>query len=83
MSGQNRSSAPDSSVRRDIMSIETKNIPAPTGIVARASRRGALRPTTAIVTADAIAPGRITLPVCHAVKPCSCCRKIGRMNTDP
>ena len=33
------------------------------GTVMRASSRCAFRPTTAIVTADAIAPGRITRPV--------------------
>ena len=56
---------------------------APAAISGRASIRDANRPSTAIVIADEIAPGRITSPVWFAVKSCSPWRKTGSTNTEP
>ena len=62
-SGQNVCSGPLTSVMRANIHIAMKKSTAPNVTVARASSRLAFFPTNAIVTADAIAPGRMTKPV--------------------
>ena len=79
--GQKVSLRPVWVVKCECMYIEAKKSPVPMVIITRASSLDAFRPTTAIVTALARAPGRMTLPVSHAVKPSTVCRKTGSAKT--
>ena len=63
--------------------MESMKHSAPRVTVMRASSQLAFRPTHAIVTADASAPGRMTSPVWLAVNPCSCWRNTGSTKIEP
>ena len=79
--GQKVSPSPVWVVNWECMYIEAKKSPVPRVIITRASSLAAFRPTTAIVTALASAPGRMTFPVSHAVKPSTVWRKTGSAKT--
>ena len=49
----------------------------------RLSTMALRRPTMAMENAEAMAPGRMISPVCHAVMCSMFWRKMGRMNTEP
>ena len=61
--------------------IDSAKIETPARIERRASNLPVKRPIDAIVNALASAPGRITKPVCSAVKPWRFCRYTGNTNT--
>ena len=67
--GQKRSTCPVSSVKCECIRIERKKSTTPVKMIGRTSTLFAIRPATAIVTAVAMAPGRSTRPVSHALKP--------------
>ena len=77
ISGQKKSGMPLSVVKCACFHIESANSPTPATIDSRPSNLPAVRPMTAIVNALANAPGRITKPVCSAVKPWRLCRYTG------
>ena len=81
MSGQKKSRMPLSVVKCACCHIERPNNPTPATIESRASNLPCSRPMKAIVIAAAIAPGRITNPVCLAVKFWRFCRYTGSTNT--
>ena len=66
--GQKKSDMPLSVVKWACFHIDKAKIETPARIESRASNLPAVRPIVAIVNALASAPGRITNPVCSAVK---------------
>src|SRR5439155_13196590 len=81
ISGQKKSDMPLSVVKWACFHIDSAKIETPARIERRASNLPVKRPIDAIVNALASAPGRITKPVCSAVKPWRFCRYTGNTNT--
>src|SRR5581483_4678578 len=81
ISGQKKSGIPLSVVKCPCCHIERVNSATPATIESRPSNLPWNRPMDAIVTALARAPGRITNPVCSAVKFWSVCKYTGSTNT--
>src|SRR6266545_2066939 len=74
INGQKKSGMPLSVVKCPCFHIERAKIETPAKIESRPSNLPVKRPIAAIVNALASAPGRITNPVCSAVKCCRFCR---------
>ena len=83
INGQKKSWAPLCPVMCESCHIERKKKLLPTSTVSRESTYRAIRPAMKVLTAVAIAPGRMISPDCHAVIRSAPCRKTGRMNTEP
>src|SRR3989475_766857 len=81
ISGQKKSAIPLSVVKWACFHIERAKIETPARIESRPSNLPVVRPIVAIVNALASAPGRITNPVCSAVKFWRFCRYTGSTNT--